>query len=401
MSGTENVDRRSFVMPFVALTCAYVMSQFYRSYVAVIAPQLIDDLHFTARTFGTFSGAFFLTFALFQLPIGIAFDRWGLVRPLVGSMLIGTVGVVALPFVRDPTLAVIAQGLIGVGCAPVFVGLTNFVLLQGNEPRSLAALTSGSAVGMAGALGAAYPLAWASTRFGWRVSLEATGLAFIASLVAVAVTLRSASTAGPVQQDAVARRTRLRYWILVPVCFAMSAGGTFRTSWGGPYLADVFASDTVHRGLYMTIASIAALVVSSIVPFLVTRTSARTISCSGMGVGLAAAACLYQFPDRNVALSATMISALFCVGAIHPVVMSQARSVTPVTQLGTRLGLLNSMVFLGVAVCSIVFGLIADHGAARGLSAQDTYRRIFLFLGLILGMGVLGALIFARARKDS
>ena len=34
-----------------------------------------------------------------------------------------------------------------------------------------------------------------------------------------------------------------RFWTLAPACLAMSVGGTFRTSWGGPYLADVFGFD--------------------------------------------------------------------------------------------------------------------------------------------------------------
>ena len=45
---------RSLALP--VLTGAYVLSQFYRSYVAVIATQLIDDFGFTPQMFGFFAG---------------------------------------------------------------------------------------------------------------------------------------------------------------------------------------------------------------------------------------------------------------------------------------------------------------------------------------------------------
>ena len=64
-----------------ALTGALALSQFFRSCLAVIAPELSHDLGLTPATFGVLSSSFFIAFAAAQLPVGLAFDRWGVGRP--------------------------------------------------------------------------------------------------------------------------------------------------------------------------------------------------------------------------------------------------------------------------------------------------------------------------------
>jgi len=52
-----------------ALCVAFVVSQFYRSSNAVIAPDLMRDVGLTPAALGILTGAFFVTFGLLQLPI--------------------------------------------------------------------------------------------------------------------------------------------------------------------------------------------------------------------------------------------------------------------------------------------------------------------------------------------
>jgi sugar phosphate permease len=95
------------------LTFAYALSQFFRSYVSVMSPQLIDAFGFSARMFGRFSGTFFLAFAVAQLPLGMAFDRFGIRRPMLVCMTLGTAGAVMLPLSDRPVLALAAQAALG------------------------------------------------------------------------------------------------------------------------------------------------------------------------------------------------------------------------------------------------------------------------------------------------
>jgi MFS family permease len=53
------------------------LSQFYRSFLAVLTPALTADLGATKADLSLASGIYFLTFALAQFPIGVSLDRFG------------------------------------------------------------------------------------------------------------------------------------------------------------------------------------------------------------------------------------------------------------------------------------------------------------------------------------
>src|ERR1700675_3743846 len=62
----------------VAILCAlYMMSQFLRNSVGVIAPDLAKEIQLSAAELGLLSSVFFLMFGLAQIPLGIALDRFG------------------------------------------------------------------------------------------------------------------------------------------------------------------------------------------------------------------------------------------------------------------------------------------------------------------------------------
>ena len=61
----------------IILTFAYVLSQFYRAFLAVLAAPLQADIGATAAQLSAASGYWFLTFALMQLPVGWALDTLG------------------------------------------------------------------------------------------------------------------------------------------------------------------------------------------------------------------------------------------------------------------------------------------------------------------------------------
>jgi predicted MFS family arabinose efflux permease len=383
-----------------ALTFSYVLSQFFRSYVAVISTQLIGDFHFTPQMFGWFSGAFFLVFAAAQIPVGIMFDRFGVRYPTMALMSIGTLGAGLLSITTDPRLAIIAQAGIGVGCAPVFMGLLNHVLRSGSGPRDVRAITTASAIGMSGGLLAAFPLSWATSGIGWRPVIALSALFMLLATIGVACFVRqrgnspSPKTLHQAHQThrtstSTSPRRPSGMWTLMPVCLAMSVGGTFRTSWGGPYLSDVFGFDVIARGNAMTIMSIAGIGASFCIPFFVRRCAPKTLSLCWLAAGVFAALLLALAPAQSPAISVAAICLLLSVGCIHPLVMSQARGIIAPAKLGLGLGLLNSLVFLGVAIASSIFGWIAEGARHAGVSNADLYSRLFVVTAVPLVIGAI------------
>jgi len=380
-----------------ALTFSYVLSQFFRSYVAVISTQLIGEFHFTPQMFGWFSGAFFLVFAAAQIPVGFMFDRYGVRYPTALLMSVGTLSAGLVSVTTDPRLAIIAQAGIGLGCAPAFMGLLNHVLRHGAGPRDVRTITTASAIGMSGGLLAAFPLSWATARFGWRPVMALSAVFMLLATIGIVCFVRrrdekpllEAAHSQPSLRTAAPPNRANGLWTLMPVCLAMSVGGTFRTSWGGPYLADVFGFDVIARGNAMTVTSIAGIGASFCIPFLVRRWAPKTLSLCWQAVGVFAALLLAIMPQRSPAISIAAICLLLSVGSIHPLVMSQARAIIAPAKLGLGLGFLNSLVFLGVALASSIFGWIAEGARYAGVSNADLYSRLFVVTAVPLAAGAL------------
>ena len=86
------------------LCAAYVLSQFYRSFLAVLTVALETDVGTTPEDLANASGLWFLAFALMQIPVGWALDKVGprltsgvllLIGGAGGAALFGLAGIAA------------------------------------------------------------------------------------------------------------------------------------------------------------------------------------------------------------------------------------------------------------------------------------------------------------------
>jgi MFS family permease len=62
---------------FVPFALAHYLACLLRTVNAVLAPGLVESLALDPGQLGLLTSAFFLSFALAQLPVGIALDRYG------------------------------------------------------------------------------------------------------------------------------------------------------------------------------------------------------------------------------------------------------------------------------------------------------------------------------------
>jgi len=143
-----------------ALALAYMLSQFYRSFMAVLTPALTAELGATRADLSFASGIWFATFALAQFVVGVCLDRYGPRRTSSIMLALGAGGG-ALLFSAStaPWMIVAAMALIGIGCAPVLMAAV-FIFARTFAPAQLAVRTSWLvAFGMAALGGVAVGLA--------------------------------------------------------------------------------------------------------------------------------------------------------------------------------------------------------------------------------------------------
>ncbi|MFN7053519.1 MAG: MFS transporter, partial [Gemmobacter sp.] len=165
------------MIPGIAsLVAAYVLSQFYRAFLAVMAPSLATDLGASAEDLANASGVWFLAFAAMQIPVGAALDRFG---PRVTAAALfaagGGGGALAMALAGSPFDVSLAMALIGIGCSPVLMAA--YYVFAKTYPAALFGTLAGATIGIGsfGNIAASLPLAWAVETLGWRGTMLALG----------------------------------------------------------------------------------------------------------------------------------------------------------------------------------------------------------------------------------
>ena len=93
----------------------YYMSYLFRTVNAIISPQLVADVGLTPGDLGLMTSAYFITFALVQLPLGIILDRFGPRKVQAALLIVAAIGASLFAFGNDAITLAVGRGLIGIG----------------------------------------------------------------------------------------------------------------------------------------------------------------------------------------------------------------------------------------------------------------------------------------------
>lgn len=383
------------------LCLAYVLSQFFRAFLAVLTQVLKVDIGATPADLAFASGLWFLVFAAMQIPVGAALDRYGPRRTSSVLLLFGGFGGAAMfALATTPLHIALAMGLIGVGCSPVLMA-SYFIFAQSYPPArfaTLAALMLG--VGSVGNLVAAYPMAWAAETIGWRASLWA--LAAVSGLIAIGLwfMVQDPPKADHDEKGSLLDLLKIRaLWLLIPLMFVnyMPAAG-IRGLWIGPYLSDTFSLTTVGIGQATLVMGV-AMILGTLAYGPADRIfgTRKWVIVGGNLSGVAALGALILWTDSNAWLSIALMAAIGFCGASFPVIIAHARSFIPPHLTGRGVTLMNLFGIGGVGVMQ--FGSGRLHSAIAPTDPLGAYQTLFMvFAGLLL----VGALIylFSQDRTD-
>lgn len=381
----------------VLLCLAYVLSQFFRAFLAVLSGPLARDIGTTPDDLAMASGLWFLIFAAMQLPVGWALDRVGPRRTAASLLLLGGGGGAALFAVATTPLHVsLAMALIGVGCSPVLMASYYIFARQFPPARfaTLAALMLG--VGSAGNLVASYPMAWAAETMGWRAALW--GLAAVSTVVAFGIL---ALVRDPDQLSGETRGSLLdllrkpALWAILPLMFvAYAPAAALRGLWAGPYLHDVFGLDTGQVGqatLVMGVAMIAGTLAYG--PLDRIFNTRKWVIFAGNVICALATLTLVLWPERSLALSVSLLAVIGFSGATFPVLIAHGRAFFPAHLAGRGVTLLNLFGIGGVGAAQFASGPL--HASASASGPLAGYTAIFALFGFAMLAG-LATYLFSR-----
>lgn len=385
-----------------SLCAIYVVSQFLRNSVGVIAPDLAAELDLSPEQLGILSSAFFLSFAVAQVPLGAMIDRYGPRLCMIASVGLAVAGC-ALFSVAD-TLAelTVARVLMGIGCSSFFMGpLTIYTRwFPADRFSTLTGLQLG--IGTMGTLFATAPLAMSAEAYGWRATFLFVGLgaAVIGVLVAVVVrdrppgiALESHRPSSLLESFAgLGEVVRVRgFWRLFAIQFAgYSTFVAVLGLWGGPFATDILGFDLKQRG-NLLFAMAAAHIVGLFVWGPADRWFGQHRLPVTLGVfgtaALFAALCLIG--DQGPVTVYVLFMLLGFVAAFTPVQTAHGRSLFEQRLVGRGITLLNVATIGGVFVMQAVTGAIigafpAAESALGPVRPFAAYQAAFGFLATMI-----------------
>jgi MFS family permease len=231
---------------FCPFAAGYYLSYFYRYVNAVIAKDLAADFNLVPADLGLLTSAYFLSFALFQLPLGVLLDRFGPRRCTAALFCVAAAGALTFGLARDLAMLTWGRALIGLGVSAGLMGSIKAFTLW--FPRERLTRLSGWMIGIGsvGTLSATAPVEALLGPFGWRALFLGLGALSLvaAALIFFIVPERELPGHGEPWREQLRMVgrifSRVDFWrTAAPLVICQATFQSLQGLWFAPWLADV------------------------------------------------------------------------------------------------------------------------------------------------------------------
>lgn len=386
---------------FLAFAVVYFFSTLVRAVTATLAPVFSAELGLAASQLGLLAGAYFLGFALMQLPLGSALDRWGPRRVLLGFVAVAVIGCVAFALAGGLPQLLFARFLVGVGVSACLMAPLTCFRRHFSPAAQLQANSWMLMTGSLGMLASTLPVQWLLPLVGWRGLFAGVAAGLALAMLGVALLVPRDAAAAPGAPAAAASTDLAGYGQIfrhpafiqaAPMGFFVYGGMVgMQSLWIGPWLTQVGGRSAAEAAQGLFLVNLSMLVAffgwGLVMPRL-TRAGwagTRLIACAWpLGVGLLALI-VWQGPQAGAAMWAAWCVCTSVVSLAQPALAQQF----PVALAGRALSAFNLVVFAGVFVLQWGIGLAIDAFLAAGASQQAAFRLAFGGFALACGLSFL------------
>ncbi len=269
----QPITRRWLI--FFIISAMFFLSQFYRVSVAVISPNLIQEMGLGALELSTISAAFFYAFALMQIPVGIFLDSIGPRISMITLTLVAVIGAVLFSHGESAGWLTLGRALLGIGMACNFMGTLKLITIWFDAKQFATLSAFVVSIGTLGNIAAATPLVLMVQAIGWRKSFLV--LAVITLLLVLlfsiivkdqpdqAVSSRETPDNHPSVKETLAQAKELfrqrDFWIISVATFCRyGIFAAVQALWAGPFLMTVIGLTPVAAGNILFLMSIGLIV---------------------------------------------------------------------------------------------------------------------------------------------
>ena len=403
-NAVESASGTLAVRLFVVMSSGYLMSYGLRAINATIAPELVQDLGLTNTELGSLTSAYFLAFALMQLPVGIWLDRFGPRR--VDAVLMAVAGSGCLVFATAQGFAQLWLGraLLGVGFAAGLMACFAMFRLwfPPHQQTRLAAWTM--TVGTCGVLTATLPVRALLSVTDWRgVFLICAGILFVLSLLMWFALPRAREPRGQQGQSLLVLLRgyggilRDGFFWRMALLGGLVQGGfiAIQTLWLGPWFIRVLGMTPQSSASWLFAFNVALLIGFVVVGVLAPRVGPREATTVRVA-GIAALVCTLLTgltAAWPVFAGVWAWLALAVCNTVFVPIHSRVGMSFPGHLAGRALTAYNLVIFVAAFAVQSILGIVADWLLAGGWTEADAFRA---GLGALAITQMVAWLLFVR-----
>ena len=371
----------------IAILCiAYILSQFFRSFLAVLSSVLANDIGAQPDDLAYALGLLFLVFAVMQIPVGWGLDRFG--PRVVSSVLLligGGGGAFLFASAQNPSHINLSMALLGVGCSPILMA-SYYIFARNYSPKIFATLAATFlGIGSLGTLIGASPLTYFVGILGWREAVELIGIftIFISLFLLFTVKNPDIKYESSVSSSGFWSILKSKDILLIApiaiICYAPVAG--LRGIWLGPYFEKKFEASTDEIGTIGLIMSLGMIFGTFFYgPLDRIFKTRKWIVLIGNFICLLSVAALSFLPELSYNLAIISFALVGFFGMSFPVVVAHGRSFVPMELSGRGVTLMNLFAIGGVGVLQALSGVVFERTGDFG--AVGSVYFILILIGL-------------------
>ena len=377
----------------------FTFSQFYRSSIAVISPNLVEDLNLDTGDLGLISAAFFYAFAAMQIPVGLYLDSLGPRVLMTALSLVAAAGAAVFAYGESAAALIAGRLLLGVGMACNLMGPLKLIT-SWFSPLYFATLSAiFVSVGTAGNIAAATPLVWLTELLGWRT----TFLLFAMCNLVITVLFYSIARDQPVDTP-IGHRTavtqvsfsvalsgilqlfsRRDYWLIsIGTFFRYGVYASVQALWAGPLLMVTMDISQFMTGNLLMAMSIGLIIGSPICGWIsdsILR-SRKYVIMAGLAVMAVILITLAVLPgDTGLLILFALFFGFGFSSGTGQIMYAHIKERMPIENAGTAMTGINFFTMTGVAFFLHGLGWVIKAFYPEGSLAPEAFRLAFVFFG--------------------
>lgn len=397
--GTGQPDRADWLR-LSALAVAFALSNAYRTLPAILAADIQREFSISSQQIALFAGTFHLAFGAMQIFMGVALDRFVPERTSGSMFLVAASGAALSYFAPNFAFLIAGQVLIGIGCSSAFLGTLVFVTQR--FPAERFAAMSGALLGIGGLgmLLTGTPLAFVVETWSWRGGFAVLAVTSVISGIACIVLSRSEMPRHDGPRETVRQSFRQVGAILIlpqtagVLVFGAVAYATqlaVRGLWIVPFFSERHAFALIESGHVVLWLSILMLASPPLFGRIDPGGMARRYLMVGCGIITAATMLGLGFGRVNSTVTDILIITIMGIVSGFVVLQySDVRSAYPPQIIARAFSVLNTAIFLGVAIVQGLTGIVASVALSMN---GGPLQWVFVGLAILLTLSCAGFML--------